>query len=199
MHPGGWLVTPAGIGSGGGDAQETTDRRGGGRREQAHEGLPPEGGPRDGAQVLVLHGLEWGPHDGQDSDPGERLSALAPPVRGEVVERRRGSVLLAFLGDVLNEVTTRAPLTNCGWRYLPLVMLCGGYVYSVQLRGGLNLGRVPTYSPTWVALTVSAGLWPLGAFVFPVLAKATIAIEVGRSRWRAEPGSPGSRLPTERS
>jgi molybdopterin-containing oxidoreductase family membrane subunit len=48
-------------------------------------------------------------------------------------------------------------------------------------------GGIPTYSPTWVELTVSAGLWALGAFVFTVLAKAAIAIEVGRSRWRAEP------------
>jgi molybdopterin-containing oxidoreductase family membrane subunit len=43
-------------------------------------------------------------------------------------------------------------------------------------------GRIPTYSPTWVELTVSAGLWALGAFVFTVLAKAAIPIELGRSR-----------------
>ena len=53
-------------------------------------------------------------------------------------------------------------------------------------------GRIPTYSPTWVELTVSGGLWALGAFVFTMLAKAAIAVEVGRSRWRAEPGSLGS-------
>jgi Ni/Fe-hydrogenase subunit HybB-like protein len=46
-------------------------------------------------------------------------------------------------------------------------------------------GSIPTYSPSWVELTVSAGLWALGGFVFTVLAKAAIAIEVGRSRWRA--------------
>jgi molybdopterin-containing oxidoreductase family membrane subunit len=43
-------------------------------------------------------------------------------------------------------------------------------------------GGVPVYSPTWVELAVSAGLWALGAFVFTVLAKAAIAIELGRSR-----------------
>jgi hypothetical protein len=48
-------------------------------------------------------------------------------------------------------------------------------------------GGILTYSPSWVALTVSAGLWALGGFVFTVLAKAAIAIEVGGSRWRAEP------------
>jgi Ni/Fe-hydrogenase subunit HybB-like protein len=45
-------------------------------------------------------------------------------------------------------------------------------------------GRIPTYSPTWVELTVSAGLWALGAFVFTVLAKAAIPIELGQSRLR---------------
>jgi hypothetical protein len=36
------------------------------------------------------------------------------------------------------------------------------------------------------------GLWALGAFFFTVLARAAIMVEVGRSRWRAEPGSPGA-------
>jgi Ni/Fe-hydrogenase subunit HybB-like protein len=43
-------------------------------------------------------------------------------------------------------------------------------------------GGVPTYTPTWVELTVSAGLWALGAFVFTILSKAAIPIELGRSR-----------------
>ena len=39
-------------------------------------------------------------------------------------------------------------------------------------------GKIPRYVPTWVELTVSAGLWALGAFVFTVLAKAAIPIEL---------------------
>ncbi len=31
-------------------------------------------------------------------------------------------------------------------------------------------GKIPRYAPTWVELTVCAGLWALGAFVFTVLA-----------------------------
>ena len=46
-------------------------------------------------------------------------------------------------------------------------------------------GGVPSYQPTWVELTVSAGLWALGAFLFTVLAKAAIAIELGRRRLAA--------------
>jgi len=42
-------------------------------------------------------------------------------------------------------------------------------------------GQIPRYRPTWVELTVSAGLWALGAFVFTVLAKAAIPIELGRT------------------
>jgi Ni/Fe-hydrogenase subunit HybB-like protein len=53
--------------------------------------------------------------------------------------------------------------------------------------------RIPDarYSPTWVELTVTAGLWALGAFVFTVLAKAAIPVELGRSRWRAPAGPRG--------
>ena len=39
-------------------------------------------------------------------------------------------------------------------------------------------GKIPHYAPTWVELTVSAGLWALGACVFTVLAKAAIPIEL---------------------
>ncbi len=45
-------------------------------------------------------------------------------------------------------------------------------------------GKVEEYAPTWVELTVAAGIWALGAFVFTVLAKAAIPIETGRRRFR---------------
>ena len=40
-------------------------------------------------------------------------------------------------------------------------------------------GKIPRYVPSWVEITVAAGLWALGAFVFTVLAKAAIPIELG--------------------
>ena len=49
-------------------------------------------------------------------------------------------------------------------------------------------GKIPRYVPTWVELTVSAGVWALGAFVFTVLAKAAIPIELGRTRFRSAAG-----------
>ena len=39
-------------------------------------------------------------------------------------------------------------------------------------------GKIPRYVPSWVEITVAAGLWALGAFVFTVLAKAAIPIEL---------------------
>lgn len=53
-------------------------------------------------------------------------------------------------------------------------------------------GKIPRYVPTWVELTVCAGLWALGAFVFTVLAKAAIPIELGH---RAPPPALADRTP----
>lgn len=52
-------------------------------------------------------------------------------------------------------------------------------------------GKIPRYVPTWVEMTVAAGLWALGAFVFTVLAKAAIPIEQSHlaSQPRAGEGS----------
>jgi molybdopterin-containing oxidoreductase family membrane subunit len=49
-------------------------------------------------------------------------------------------------------------------------------------------GKIPHYVPTWVELTVSAGLWALGAFVFTVLAKAAIPIELRHAARAADGG-----------
>ncbi len=43
-------------------------------------------------------------------------------------------------------------------------------------------GRIDEYAPTWVEFTVGAGIWALGSFVFTVLAKVAIPIEMGRLR-----------------
>ena len=43
-------------------------------------------------------------------------------------------------------------------------------------------GKVTEYAPSWVELTVAAGIWAMGAFVFTVLAKAAIPIEIARER-----------------
>ena len=46
------------------------------------------------------------------------------------------------------------------------------------------LGEIFEYVPTSVELSVSAGIWAFGVLMFTVLAKAVIAIEQGRLRYR---------------
>lgn len=48
-------------------------------------------------------------------------------------------------------------------------------------------GRVDEYLPTGTELVVSAGIWAAGAFVFTILAKVGIAVELGELR--VSPGS----------
>ena len=42
------------------------------------------------------------------------------------------------------------------------------------------------YSPTWVEWTVTLGIWALGAWVFTILAKVAVGVEVRYQRLRAE-------------
>ncbi len=43
-------------------------------------------------------------------------------------------------------------------------------------------GKIHEYTPTWIELAVTMGIWALGAFVFTVLAKIAIPIETGQRR-----------------
>lgn len=48
-------------------------------------------------------------------------------------------------------------------------------------------GRIDEYVPTWIELIVSLGIWSMGAFVFTVLAKGAISIELGTRRFSSIP------------
>jgi len=48
------------------------------------------------------------------------------------------------------------------------------------------LGEIFEYVPTSVELSVAAGVWAFGALIFTLLAKAVIAIEQGKLRYRAK-------------
>ena len=54
------------------------------------------------------------------------------------------------------------------------------------------LGEVFEYTPTWREIAVSVGIWALGAIVFTVLAKVSIAIELGRMRAATATGRAGA-------
>lgn len=45
-------------------------------------------------------------------------------------------------------------------------------------------GKVDEYAPSWVELLVAPGIWAIGCFVFTILAKAAIPIELGVRRFR---------------
>jgi Ni/Fe-hydrogenase subunit HybB-like protein len=48
-------------------------------------------------------------------------------------------------------------------------------------------GKIHEYAPTWVEFVVGAGIAAMGAFVFTVLAKVAIAVELGYMSQRVEP------------
>lgn len=45
-------------------------------------------------------------------------------------------------------------------------------------------GTIAEYTPTWIEIWVTLGIWALGAFVFTMLAKTAIGIELGKLRYR---------------
>jgi len=44
------------------------------------------------------------------------------------------------------------------------------------------LGEIVEYMPTWVEFSVTAGIWAMGLFVFTVLIRVALPIELGQSR-----------------
>jgi molybdopterin-containing oxidoreductase family membrane subunit len=74
----------------------------------------------------------------------------------------------------------------------PLTVACILAVVGVWIEKGMGLivpGFVPTpigevmeYTPTWVELVVSLGIWAVGLLVFTLLAKVGLAVELGRLR-----------------
>ncbi len=45
-------------------------------------------------------------------------------------------------------------------------------------------GEIVEYFPTWVEIGVTTGIWALGAFVFSLLVKVAVSIELGKMQYR---------------
>ncbi|WP_276392180.1 sulfate reduction electron transfer complex DsrMKJOP subunit DsrP [Eudoraea chungangensis] len=45
-------------------------------------------------------------------------------------------------------------------------------------------GKIAEYTPTWIEIWVTLGIWALGAFIFTMLAKTSIGIEMGKLRYK---------------
>ena len=41
-------------------------------------------------------------------------------------------------------------------------------------------GNIVEYSPSWIEISITVGIWAMGAFIFTILAKVAIAIETGK-------------------
>lgn len=91
------------------------------------------------------------------------------------------------LNVVATAALTIAPLRR---RKPVLFGACGMLFVGILLEKGLGTiipgfipdpwGKVTEYAPTYIELLVAAGVWAMGAFVFTVLAKAAIPIELRR-------------------
>ncbi|MGK5094839.1 NrfD/PsrC family molybdoenzyme membrane anchor subunit [Deltaproteobacteria bacterium TL4] len=75
-----------------------------------------------------------------------------------------------------------------------LTIACILMVFGVWIEKGMGLiipGFIPTplgeyfeYSPTWIEIGVSLGVWAIGLILYTALAKTTIAIEQGKIRMK---------------
>ncbi|HMA44610.1 MAG TPA: NrfD/PsrC family molybdoenzyme membrane anchor subunit, partial [Gemmatimonadales bacterium] len=73
-----------------------------------------------------------------------------------------------------------------------LMLACGTLFIAVWIEKGLGLvipgfipsplGEIVEYTPTWVELCVTAGIWALGLFVLTVLVRVALPIELGEVR-----------------
>jgi Ni/Fe-hydrogenase subunit HybB-like protein len=115
---------------------------------------------------------------------------------------------------ILLNVAATAALTIHPLRRNPrwLMMACAVLFVSIWVEKGFGLiipgfipsplGEIVEYSPTWIELAVTAGVWALGLFVLTVLVRVALPIEMGQARSpRLEPPShavirPGRERPT---
>jgi molybdopterin-containing oxidoreductase family membrane subunit len=73
-----------------------------------------------------------------------------------------------------------------------LMIACATLFVAIWVEKGMGLvipGFIPSpleeiveYTPTWVELCVTAGVWALGLFVLTVLVRVALPIEMGRVR-----------------
>ena len=45
-------------------------------------------------------------------------------------------------------------------------------------------GKIAEYTPTFVEIAVTLGIWAMGAFIFTILAKTGIAVELGKLAYK---------------
>lgn len=71
-----------------------------------------------------------------------------------------------------------------------LYVLCGMLFIAIWIEKGFGLivpgfipgpwGKIAEYTPSFVEIFVTLGIWAMGAFIFTILAKTGIAVELGK-------------------
>lgn len=85
-----------------------------------------------------------------------------------------------------------------------LVPACAALFVAIWVEKGLGLvipgfvpsplGEIVEYTPTWVELWVTAGIWALGLFVLTILVRVALPIELGEARSPYLEGPPAARV-----
>ena len=78
-----------------------------------------------------------------------------------------------------------------------LFPVCGLLFLAIWIEKGMGLiipgfipsplGEIVEYVPSWVEISITAGIWAMGAFVFTILIRVAIPIELGHSRYIPQP------------
>lgn len=95
-----------------------------------------------------------------------------------------GLNLIATLGLTMHRFRQRLSL---------LFAACIALFAGIWIEKGMGLivpgfipsqwGQIVEYSPTWVEIGVAVGIWSLGAFIFTVLVKVAVPVELGAVRF----------------
>jgi molybdopterin-containing oxidoreductase family membrane subunit len=121
------------------------------------------------------------------------------------VEGHHALVPWVWTAIILNVLAT-GTLTIHPLRHNPrwLMPACLTLFVAIWIEKGLGLvvpgfipsplGEIVEYTPSWVEVAVTAGIWSLGLFVLTVLIKVALPIELGQSRSPFAPAEPDALL-----
>lgn len=94
--------------------------------------------------------------------------------------------------NVIATITLTMHFIRNNFRYLRIA--CGLLFLGIWIEKGLGLivpgfipgpwGKIVEYSPSWVEIAITVGVWAMGAFVFTLLARVAIRIETGKMKLR---------------
>ena len=109
------------------------------------------------------------------------------------IDEHHALVPWIWTGIVLNVIATLALMIHPLRRNLKWLMTaCAMLFVGIWIEKGIGLvipgfipsplGEIVEYTPTWVELCVTAGIWALGLFVLTVLVRVAIPIELGEVR-----------------